>query len=262
MYDLEAQKRDLKARLEVAESLRSTDAAELEALHAALLERETALKERERLLKVAAGRARAEVLSMKTKMAEEKAAAAAGTASGDLIPAAPAPPVFMSPGKTAHVDVATLQSMLRAKEKELGVLREDNAAKEGELMRALELLQGAHKREGELTRQVASLGGQLELAREELRERQAAESEEDSVAAALNTELEGMRAEVERLEAEVVELQELLEEARAVEMERQREREQRGGFKAAVGVARVMMVARGVVGVAGLLAGVLGGGGR
>ena len=91
------------------------------------------------------------------------------TAATGLIPAVPAPQ-FASPGKTAHVDVATLQSMLRQKEQELGVLREDNSAKQKELLHALELLQGANKREGELRCQAQSLSNQLDLARDALQQ--------------------------------------------------------------------------------------------
>jgi hypothetical protein len=115
-----------------------------------------------------AGKARAEVLAMKAKSAESIGKEV--TATG-LIAAVPAP-AHMSPAKSPlpHVDVATLQSMLRQKEQELGVLREDNSAKQKELLHALELLQGAHKREGELRCVAQSLSNQLDLARDALQQ--------------------------------------------------------------------------------------------
>jgi len=113
-----------------------------------------------------AGKARAEVLAMKAKTAES----AGKETNAGLIAAVSFPVPYMSPGKQSHVDVATLQSMLRQKEQELGVLREDNSAKQKELLHALELLQGAHKREGELRCQAHSLANQLDLARDALQQ--------------------------------------------------------------------------------------------
>jgi hypothetical protein len=92
---------------------------------------------------------------------KSKSSEVAGKGNG-LIPA------HMSP---SHVDVATLKSMLRKTEEELGVLRLDNSVKQKELLRALDLLQGAHKREGELRCQSQSLSNQLDLARDALQQR-------------------------------------------------------------------------------------------
>lgn len=174
VFDLEIQKIDLQKRLEIAESLHAENpeaAANVQTLHNELVDlkaklerQEQALTDRETMLKVAAGKARAEVLAMKAKTAES----ASKKNNAGLIAAVPPPP-YMSPGKS-HVDVATLQSMLRQKEQELGVLREDNSAKQKELLHALELLQGAHKREGELRCQAQSLANQLDLARDALQQ--------------------------------------------------------------------------------------------
>lgn len=112
------------------------------------------------------GKARAEVLALKAKYQEE------GAADSGTIPAAHTPysSMFISPAKAAHVDVATLQSMLREREKDLAIYREDNAAKEKELLHALELLQGMHTRESELRRQAQNLAKELELARDALQQ--------------------------------------------------------------------------------------------
>jgi hypothetical protein len=112
-----------------------------------------------------AGKARAEVLAMKAQTADSSGK----ENNAGLIAAVQSPLPYISPGKS-HVDVATLQSMLRQKEQELGVLREDNSAKQKELLHALELLQGAHKREGELRCQAQSLSNQLDLARDALQQ--------------------------------------------------------------------------------------------
>ena len=54
--------------------------------------------------------------------------------------------------------------MLRRREDELHIMKEDSAAKEKELLHALELLQGAQQRESELRRQAQNLSNQLDLA--------------------------------------------------------------------------------------------------
>jgi chromosome segregation ATPase len=118
-----------------------------------------------------------------------KAAEAFGKENADtgLIAAVPAPLYISSPAKSLHVDVATLQSMLRQKEQELGVLREDNSAKQKELLHALELLQGAHKREHELRCTAQNLSNQLDLARDALQQS--------------NSDIDSLQKEVEELAA-------------------------------------------------------------
>ena len=112
------------------------------------------------------GKARAEVLALKAKYQGE------GAVESGMILAAHPPYLssFITPAKAAHVDIATLQSMLRERDKELSILREDNGAKEKELLHALELLQGMHTREGELRRQAQNLAKELELARDALQQ--------------------------------------------------------------------------------------------
>ena len=209
MYALETEKRELLAQLQITEAL-PHNAELFEQLLAQkqdLEKRERVLKEKEKLLRVAAAKARCEIL--KSARTEETAT---------TIPA-----IHFSPGKTAHMDMATLQSMLREREKELAVLREDNAAKESELLLALSSLSDASQRESQLQRKTQDLSEQLNLAQEELKNQ--GDMEED---------MEKAVAERREMEEAFVKLNE----------ERVLKSDGRGGRRAAFGVAQGVVVVR------------------
>lgn len=69
------------------------------------------------------------------------------------------------------MDIATLQSMLRQRDGEVAVLKEDNVAKQEELLHTLQSLQAAQKRAEDLRCQTASLTNQIDILREALRQR-------------------------------------------------------------------------------------------
>lgn len=86
-------------------------------------------------------------------------------------------------------------SVSQHKSNELVVLREDNAAKEKELLHALDLLQQAQMREEELRRQASNLSAQLQL---------------------LRSALEHSHGDVDILEKEIEDIEELVLESHSI----------------------------------------------
>jgi chromosome segregation ATPase len=131
------------------------------------------------------------------------------------------------PSILQHVDVSVMQAMLREKEGELAVWREDAGAKGRELIRALELLQAAQTRESELRCQAANLTGQLMIMQDALMqsevdlddlEQQIAELNGNSETVNSMTQLAQARADAERYASRAAALESaLLESERRVQ---------------------------------------------